>query len=163
MARQRLGSDGLTDKEREAILECFSGTPALVAVRKAYNFRSEQAAKNMAYALFKKPRVQRAIREMLRHTEKDIRLKKRDILRNLSLSLNRNLHDLAKVCPAVKKLPPEVFPYVAAFDIRQFHDDPEHPELVTREEVKIRMSPITQDRARAVKIRGMASPKSTSG
>jgi hypothetical protein len=155
---RRLGDDNLTDAERAFLLEWMVDGNGTKAAMKVYRCKRRESAKVQAHKILNRPRVRAAMKKLLDADPDRIRLEENDILRNLSLSLNRNLHDLAKLCPAVKDLPPEVFPYIAGLDVQEFHDDPEHPELATRRQVKIRLSPITEDRALAVKIRGMAAP-----
>lgn len=156
---RRLGDDNLTDIERAFLLEWMVDGNATRAAMVACKSKRRQSARVQGSKILKRPRVREALRRLLEADPNRIRLEENDILRNLSLSLNRNLHDLAKLCPAVKKLPPEVFPYVAGLDVQEYHDDPEHPELATRRQVKIRLSPIGEDRALAVRVRGMLAPE----
>jgi hypothetical protein len=159
MGGVKLGDDNLSDKERAFLLEWIVDGDGTKAAMKVYNCKKKVTASNLASKTLRRPRVRKALQILLDKADPNrIKLRKLDILKNLSLSLNRNLHDLATVCPAVRKLPPEVFPYIAGFDVEQFHDDPEHPDLVTRDKIRIRLSPIGEDRDQALRVRGLYAP-----
>ena len=159
MAAARLGPDGLTDKERLLLLEYLvdgNGTRAAMA---AYRCKSEKSAGVLASKILAKPRVQKALRQLLNGVDKGIRLKKRHILRSLSDSLNRDLHDFKGIVPGIEKLPKQTHCYVTGFKIRQYHDDPEHPERVTHEDIEVKLSPVAVDRDQAFRIKGMYKPR----
>lgn len=48
--------------------------------------------------------------------EKKKALELNDVLHKLSLSVNRNLHDLSDLLPIVEKIPPQCFPYIDGID-----------------------------------------------
>ena len=158
----RIGEDRLTDQERAFLLEWLvdgNGTRAAMVV---YNCKSLKVAEIMASRILARKRVRKALQKLLDSDPDRIKLRKKDILKSLSDSMNRDLHDLAKVCPAVKDLPRQTHSYVSRLDVEEFHEDPEHPRMVTKRQVRIGMSPIAEDRALAAKIRGMITDKSVS-
>jgi len=158
VSKQKVGFDGLTDKERIAVTEWFAGSSMIAAVRKAYNYTSAKAAEREAYRMFHRPRVQKAMREMFKQLDKKARLSRKALLKSLGDSVGRDLHDLAAVCPGILKVPKEAHAYITGLDIQQYHDDPQDPSRVTREEIKVRIAPVTPDRDQAFKIKGMYAP-----
>ena len=168
MAGAKLGGDRLTDREREFLLECLvdgNGTRAAMTV---YRCKSEKSAGVLAAKVLAKPRVRQALQKLLEQDQRGIRLKKRHVLQRVSDSLNRDLWDFEDqkqgtgrgICvSSLRALPKQTHAYIDGFEVEQFHDDPEHPKRVTRQKIKVRLSPSAAVQEMAMKFKGLFAPE----
>lgn len=129
---------------------------------------SDKNPGSQATKLLKNPKVA-ALIKALRVNDLGVKgLQAEDIKRKVAASIHRDYTQLVdedgKVFSDIRDIPKEAFAYIDGFDVTQwrtvFADDKKE---VFRQEIKIKLSPNTGDRALAAKIAGVLAPTKFEG
>ncbi len=155
--------DALTDKMKVFVAEYLihhDGTKAVIAAGYSKNGAAVRASK-----LLQDPRIKKVIAHEQGKVHKGKRLEKEKVLKKIADSLHRNLWDFEVeqgkgliVASRLRDLPRRCHCYIDGFEVTQYFDDPEEPTKVTRQKIKVKLSPNAAVQEMAMKHIGAFAP-----